>query len=230
MLKQFNFQGVVPSGSRAPGFPAGPHLTVISKVEDAEAKDGVVGGFWVTFSAHPQHRAPGVTGAEQFRRWFAYEGKALGFSMKLFMIARGWTQEQLQNAAALTFDPCDPNQGLLNRVVPILSKPGSRTDSTDPNKKYDDADILDMEEYQKALVAQQQEANAVAQAAAVTLPTTPAVPAQTASVPAAAAPVAAIPQGLPAGLPNANALPNPAMPANTLPPGLAAGLPQLPTA
>lgn len=235
MLKQFNFQGVAPAGTRAPSFPAGPHLSVVMKVEDAEAKDGVVGGFWVTFGAHPQaqSRAPGVTGAEQFRRWFAYEGPALGFTMKLFMTARQWTQEQLQ-AQVVSFDPCSPTNGLTNCVVPILSKPNSRADKVDPNKRYDDADVLDMEEYQKALLAHSQEAGLASAAAAVTLPNAgvsnlPNIPTTQQNVGVPATQTQALAGALP-GMPSIPGAPVNAAPANALPPGLAGALPQFPTA
>lgn len=166
MKVQFDFTKTTPAGERRPFFAAGLNVGVITKVEDVKPKEagGNPEAFMVTIENHPTEGRKESAGCEARIR-FSYGEKGLPFVMHLLMAVMGYTVEQLR-ANPIEADLAGPQSPLLNRRVDIDSRPQSRQDATDPNKKYDDAVLLTKTELAKLVEDRAKAAAATAAAGA----------------------------------------------------------------
>lgn len=163
---QFDFTKTTPAGERRPFFAAGLNVGVITKVEDVKPKEagGNPEAFMITIENHPTEGRKESAGCEARIR-FSYGEKGLPFVMHMLMATMGYTVEQLR-ANPIEADLAGPQSPLLNRRVDIDSRPQSRQDATDPNKKYDDAVLLTKAELAKLIEDRTKAAGASAAAGA----------------------------------------------------------------
>lgn len=213
MQMTWNFAGVTPAGERAPFFPAGIHLAVISRVEDAKPKEpgAAPDAFVVYFKNHPQHGRPEANRCEARER-FGYGEKGAPYVLHLLMAVFAKTADEIAAGFAnRPFDPTAPNF-LVGQAIYIDARPQSEQDKNDPNRKYDRIAILTGAEAQRLQAERAAGASANAGAASATASlmqspaTAPAVPAASAA-PAAPTWGAAAPAA-PAGVPPLPGMPN----------------------